>query len=446
MAMSGLKAMPGRALAGRVQVPGDKSISHRALMLGAIAQGKTSVHGLLEGEDVLRTAGALRAMGARIERDYRDGKSLWHIEGGRLQSPQAPVFFGNSGTGVRLMLGLAAGQGIAMRADGDVSLRSRPMGRVIDPLSKMGIAISSEGGKLPLTLEPQANVFPLDYRLPVPSAQVKSAVLLAGLGCDGETVIRESARSRDHTERMLKAMGADLSEGSEANAETGEAEHVIRLRGPSRLKGIDIEVPGDPSSAAFPVAAALITPGSEVTVEGVLMNPLRTGLFKTLKEMGADIAFANERDIGGEEVADIIARHSRLKGVAVPASRAPSMIDEYPILAIVAAFADGDTYMPGIEELRVKECDRIDATQGLLKAAGVETDAGPDWLRVIGQREVTGGAEVSTFNDHRIAMSGLVLGLASKSPVSIDTGAMIATSFPAFLPLMQGLGAVISER
>ncbi|MBI1391702.1 MAG: 3-phosphoshikimate 1-carboxyvinyltransferase [Alphaproteobacteria bacterium] len=435
------RATRGGALSGATSAPGDKSISHRALIFGALADGETNVAGLLEGDDVLRTAAAMRALGADIERN-RDGAKgpaavEWRIAGRRWSPPDAALYFGNSGTGCRLVMGAVAGAGVDARFDGDGSLRARPMGRIAEPLRAMGAIVEMTDGRLPLGVSTPNGLAGVAYELPVASAQVKSAALLAGLGAAGETIINEPTPSRDHTERMLAAFGVRI------DIETTGAGRRIRLDGGQKLTACNVVVPGDPSSAAFPVVAALIVPGSDVLVRNVLVNPLRAGVFETLIEMGADISLENRREAGGEPVADIRARHSGLKGVAVPARRAPSMIDEYPILAVAAAFADGDTYMPGIEELRVKETDRIDATEAMLKAAGVETDAGPDWMRVCGKGGAApaGGGRVETRHDHRIAMSALVLGLATRRPVEIDDAAMIGTSFPNFAELMRGLGA-----
>ena len=436
-------ARPSVGLAGEARAPGDKSISHRALILGAMAEGETTARGLLEGDDVLRTAAAMRALGARVERDKGDEGPIWRIEGGAWRAPARPLYMGNSGTGCRLVMGAVAGRGVAARFDGDESLRSRPMGRILDPLALMGVAASSRDGKLPVALEgTQGSLRGVDYALPTPSAQIKSAILLAGLGAAGETVIREPVQCRDHTERMLEAFGAALTIEPQGEGRT------IRLAGGQSLKAAEIAVPGDPSSAAFLVAAALIAPGSDILVRDVLVNPLRAGFYETLREMGADIVFENERMQSGEPVADIRARHSALKGVETPAGRAASMIDEYPVLAMLAAFAEGETYMPGVEELRVKESDRMAATEAGLQANGVKTESGPDWLRVFGEgpRGVTGGGLAETRRDHRIAMSFLVMGLGAQSPVEIDDASMIATSFPNFFTLMNDLGADIGPR
>lgn len=433
------RARPSTALKGAVAAPGDKSISHRALMFGALAEGETVVRGLLEGDDVLRTAAAMRALGAEVERDAASEGPRWRVAGAPWRAPARPLYFGNAGTGCRLVMGAVAGQGVAAAFDGDASLRSRPMDRILAPLALMGAAASSRDGRLPVEIEGGRKLRAIDYALPKASAQIKSAVLLAALGAQGETVVREPEPCRDHTERMLAVFGATPRVESD-----GAGGRVIRLEGGARLKAAPIKVPGDPSSAAFPVAAATITPGSEVVVEGVLVNPLRTGFYETLREMGADIRFESERMEAGEPVADIRARHSVLSGVEVPARRAPSMIDEYPILAVVAAFAAGETFMPGVGELRVKESDRIAAVEAGLAANGVRAASGPDWLRVEGRAgAVPGGGRVLTHHDHRIAMSFLVMGLAARAAVEIDDAAMIATSFPNFFGLMRSLGAAL---
>jgi 3-phosphoshikimate 1-carboxyvinyltransferase len=426
-------------LAGTVRAPGDKSISHRALILGALAEGVTEIEGLLEGDDVKRTAAAMAAFGATVE---RLGEGRWRIEGrGGFSEPADVVDCGNAGTGVRLVMGAAAGFDLVATFTGDASLRGRPMNRVLKPLGEMGASWKCRsGGRLPLTLQ-GGGLKRIAYRLPEPSAQVKSAVLLAGLNAQGGAEVIEPEATRDHTERMLRGFGAQVDV-----FEAG-AERRIVLPGGQKLRGTSIRVPGDPSSAAFPLVAALITPGSEVTVEGVLLNPLRTGLFETLREMGADLEVTNVRDEGGERVGDLTARHSQLSGVEVPPERAPSMIDEYPILAVAAAFADGPTAMRGIGEMRVKESDRIALMAHGLTACGVTVEEGPDSLTVVGSvranHGVAGGARVATHGDHRIAMSHLVLGLAAGAPVTVDEPGMIATSFPGFLALMHGLGGEI---
>lgn len=430
--MAGLVSKPVNNLQGTATVPGDKSISHRALMLGALAAGETVVTGLLESEDVMCTAKALQAMG--VSMDY-DGKAL-HIHGGRsLQMPKAPLNLGNSGTSARLLMGLIAGYPVSAVFTGDSSLSRRPMKRVIEPLTQMGAKI--EGERLPLRVTGGA-LRHISYKLPVASAQVKSAILLAALQAPGTTTVTEPQPTRDHTERMLRLFGVRVT--TEGN--------VITLQGGQRLTGQAISVPADPSAAAFPVVAALITKNSDITLPNVLMNPLRTGLYTTLIEMGADITFENMRDVSGEQVADIHVKSSTLKGVTVPPERVPSMIDEFPILAIAAAFADGVTVMTNLGELRVKESDRLAAIADGLKAAGVRAEAQEDSLRVAGGYPnggiARGGCTIATHMDHRIAMSALVLGMAAEEPVSIDSADMIATSFPDFAGLMNGLGAQIS--
>lgn len=434
-----LTAHPGGALIGEAAAPGDKSISHRALILGALARGTTEIQGLLEGEDVRRTAAAMAAFGARVE---RLGDGAWRVEGaGCFSEPGDIIDCGNAGTGARLIIGAAAGYPISATFTGDASLRSRPMGRALRPLGLMGAAwVGRERDRLPLTLR-GGNLTAIRYVLPEPSAQVKSAVLLAGLTARGETQVVEPVLTRDHTERMLRAFGAEVS------VIDGPDGRVIGLKGGQTLKATAVAVPGDPSSAAFPLVAALITPGSAVTVRGVLLNPLRCGLFETLKDMGADLETANIRDSGGEAIGDITARYSRLRGVEVPPERAASMIDEYPILAVAAAFAAGPTTMRGLGELRVKESDRLALMAAGLTACGVAVEEEPEGLIVMGaglaNQPVKGGAAVTTRGDHRIAMSFLVLGLAAKTAVTVDEPAMIATSFPGFRALMTGLGARI---
>ncbi len=414
---------------GRARPPGDKSISHRALILGGLAEGETAIEGLLEGDDVLRTAAAVQALGADVA---QLGGGRWRVRGaGGFKTPAGLIDCGNSGTGVRLLMGAAAGYPLTAQFDGDSSLRKRPMGRIMDPLKRMGARF--EGEKLPLTLKGGA-LTGITHNSPVASAQIKSAVLLAGLNAEGETIVIEPATSRDHTERMLKAFGADIDS-------VNGAPRVRR----SKLQASPVSVPADPSSAAFPIAAALIA-GGEVRLDGVMMNALRTGLFDTLIEMGADISFENRREQSGEEIADIVVRRSALRGAAPPEERVPSMIDEYPILAALAAFADGETRLTGAEELRVKESDRIALMVTGLRACGVDAEELPDGLivRGAGPNGVRGGAEIVTHGDHRIAMSFLVLGLASREPVSVDEADMINTSFPDFAGLMRGLGADIS--
>ncbi len=430
---------PGKPLKGEVRVPGDKSISHRSLMFGALAVGETRISGLLESEDVHHTGDAMRALGASV---YKDDDGVWHVRGvgvGALREPETALDFGNAGTGARLVMGMVGSHPITATFIGDASLSKRPMGRVLDPLRQMGTQVMArEGDRLPLTLRGPETAMPLSYRVPVPSAQVKSAVLIAGLNAPGVTTVIEPVPTRDHTERMLSGFGAEIE-----TTENEAGERVIRLTGQPELTPQDITVPCDPSSAAFPIVAALITPGSEVTVRDVLLNPHRTGLFTTLKEMGADLEILNERETGGERLGDIRARHGGLKGVTVPADRAPSMIDEYPVLAVAAAFAEGETRMLGLEELRVKESDRLSAVAAGLKANGVDHEEGADTLTVRGARTVAGGGTVVTHLDHRIAMSFLVLGLAAQAPVSVDDGAPIATSFPGFPQLFESLGGRI---
>ena len=439
-----LASRPGQPLRGRIRVPGDKSISHRALILGLLATGETRIEGLLEGEDVLRTAAAVRALGGTAT---REAPGRWRVVGagiGGLVSPPAPLDFGNAGTGARLTMGVAGSHPIRTVFDGDASLRHRPMRRILDPLTRMGTRVESEaeGGRLPLTLLGPDETIPITYETPAPSAQIKSAVLLAGLNSPGDTRVVEREGTRDHTERMLSYFGASLR--TEERAGGGR---TITLRGQPDLRGAEVVVPGDPSSAAFPIVAALLVPGSEIVVEGVMTNPLRTGLFATLRDMGADIEYLNRRDLGGEEVADIRAAHSRLVGVEVPAERAPSMIDEYPILAVAAAFASGRTTMRGLAELRVKESDRLAAIADGLGLNGLAPEIDGDDLIVDGRDgDVPGGGTVLSRLDHRIAMAFLVMGLASREPVAIDDGETIGTSFPGFVPLMRELGAGIGSR
>ncbi|MEM8795982.1 MAG: 3-phosphoshikimate 1-carboxyvinyltransferase [Pseudomonadota bacterium] len=426
----------GKALTGALRVPGDKSISHRSLMLGASAVGETTIEGLLESEDVLATAAAMRALGAKVERDER---GMFHVHGvgvGGFLEPDEVLDFGNAGTGSRLCMGLVAGSGIACTFIGDRSLSGRPMGRILDPLRRMGVdVIARSGDRLPLTLRGPDLLIPIEYRVPMPSAQVKSAVLLAGLGSPGITTVIEPVMTRDHTERMLKGFGADIDV-----TVNDEGAHAITLRGKPDLKPQEIEVPGDPSSAAFAIVAALIVPGSDVTVEGVLLNETRTGLLATLIEMGGDIQIVNERETGGERIGDLHVRASHLSGVRVPAERAPFMIDEYPVLAVAAAFAEGETVMEGLAELRVKECDRLAVTARGLEANGIDCTEGDESLSVRGGR-VSGGGTVAVHMDHRIAMSFLVMGIAAENPVSVDDTTHIATSFPNFVLLMSDLGA-----
>jgi 3-phosphoshikimate 1-carboxyvinyltransferase len=427
-------------LKGHVHAPGDKSISHRALILAALAVGRTRISGLLEGEDVINTAKVLRALGAGVE---RIGTGTWHVDGvgvSGFSEPAAALDFGNSGTGCRLMMGAVAGCPVTATFDGDASLRKRPMQRVLDPLMRMGarcVAVG-EGGRLPLTLAGARDPIPIIYEPPAASAQLKSAVLLAGLGAPGETIVIEKEATRDHTERMLRHFGAQVV------VEVLGDGRKITLTGQPELMPADIAVPADPSSAAFGLVAALIVPGSEIVVESVMTNPLRAGLFLTLREMGASIETLASNSDGGEEVADLRVRTSAMRGVTVPAPRAPAMIDEYPILAVAASFAEGTTIMRGLKELRVKESDRLAATADMLRVNGVDVEISGDDLIVHGRGRVTGGGTVATHMDHRIAMSALVMGLASDKPVEADDTAFIATSFPTFASMMRELGAKFS--
>ncbi|MEX0370851.1 MAG: 3-phosphoshikimate 1-carboxyvinyltransferase [Tateyamaria sp.] len=426
-------------LSGTADVPGDKSISHRSLILGAMAVGETTITGLLEGQDVLDTGKAMQAFGAEVT---NHGGGAWSVHGvgiGGFAEPDQIIDCGNSGTGVRLIMGAMATSPISVTFTGDASLNGRPMARVTDPLALFGCqAVGRSGGRLPMTLVGATDPVPVEYTVPVPSAQVKSAVLLAGLNAPGQTVVIEAEATRDHTERMLAGFGADI------RTDVTDAGRVITLQGQPELKPQHIEVPRDPSSAAFPVCAALIVPGSDVLVPNIGLNPTRAGLYTTLREMGADLTYENEREEGGEPVADLRARFSPdLKGIEVPAERAASMIDEYPVLSVVAAFARGDTHMPGVKELRVKESDRIDAMAQGLRAAGVAVDEGPDWWTVtgLGHGKLPGGVTCASHLDHRIAMSFLVMGMATQKPMSVDDGGPIATSFPIFETLMAALGA-----
>ncbi len=430
----------GGPLSGRVRAPGDKSVSHRAMIFGLLSVGETHVAGLLEGEDVLRTADAVRALGASV---VREGEGVWRIHGvgvGGLRQPERVLDFGNAGTGSRLMMGVCGSHPIRSSFDGDASLRKRPMGRILDPLRLMGVRVieSAAGDRVPLTLQGPDEMAPITYETPVASAQVKSAVLLAGLNAPGRTTVIEREATRDHTETMLRHFGAEVQ--VEPHGAHGRR---ITLTGQPELAGQRIIVPSDPSSAAFPLVAALIVPGSDVIFEGVMMNPLRTGLITTLIEMGARIDIEDRTHEGGEDVATLRVRHGPLAGVDVPAERAPSMIDEYPILAVAAAFAEGETRMRGLHELRVKESDRLAAVQAGLVAAGVSATIDGDDLVVEGRGHVPGGAMVTTHLDHRIAMSFLVMGLASEAPMQVDDRDTIATSFPGFLALMSRLGATV---
>ncbi|KUJ80376.1 3-phosphoshikimate 1-carboxyvinyltransferase [Ruegeria marisrubri] len=434
---------PCGPLVGTAEVPGDKSISHRSLILGAMAVGETKISGLLEGEDVLDTAKAMRALGAEV---IDHGGGSWSVHGvgvGGFAEPDQVIDCGNSGTGVRLIMGAVATSPITVTFTGDASLNKRPMARVTDPLALFGTrAVGRSGGRLPMTLVGAADPVPVRYEVPVPSAQVKSAVLLAGLNAPGKTVVIEKEATRDHSERMLAGFGAEIT------VEDTDEGRVITLTGRPELKPQVIAVPRDPSSAAFPVCAALITPGSDVLVPGIGLNPTRAGLFTTLREMGADLTYENEREEGGEPVADLRARYSpNMKGITVPPERAASMIDEYPVLSVVAANATGKTMMGGVKELRVKESDRIDAMARGLRANGVTVEEGEDWWAVegLGIDGVPGGGTCESFLDHRIAMSFLVLGMGAQKPVSVDDGGPIATSFPVFEPLMAGLGAKLER-
>ncbi len=440
-APSPLESRASGPLAGKVRVPGDKSISHRALILGALAVGETRISGLLEGEDVLNTAKSMRALGAKVE---RTGPFAWKVNGvgvGGFAEPTDALDFGNSGTGCRLVMGAVAGCPVTATFDGDASLRSRPMKRILDPLELMGARAGTmkEGGRLPLTLHGAREPVPIVYRTPVASAQIKSAVLLAGLAAPGVTTVIESEASRDHTELMLKHFGADITSVRE-----GTHGRKISLTGEPELHGAEVIVPADPSSAAFPVVAALITAGSDLVLSDVMTNPLRTGLFMTLREMGGSIEESEVRGDAGEPMAQLRVRASKLRGVEVPPERAPSMIDEYLVLAVAAAFAEGTTIMRGLQELRVKESDRLEATADMLRVNGVKVEISGDDLIVEGRGHVPGGGTVKTHMDHRIAMSALVMGCAADKPVKVDDTAFIATSFPDFIPMMRALGAEFS--
>ena len=431
--------MPSGPLRGTIRVPGDKSISHRSIMLGALAVGETRVTGLLEGEDVLSTAAAMRAMGASVE---RIGDGEWSVHGvgvGALLQPQAPLDMGNSGTSTRLLMGLVASHPITAQFIGDASLSKRPMGRVIEPLSQMGAAFdASEGGRLPLTVRGAMPAVPISYRLPVASAQVKSAILLAGLNTPGITTVIEPVPTRDHSERMLRGFGADLSVEVE-----GDGTRVIRLVGEAELKPQTIEVPGDPSSAAFFIVAALIVPGSELTIQNVGLNPTRAGIVEVLRQMGGQIEEVNRREVGGEPVADLVVRHSALKGIAVDPAIAPSMIDEFPGLFVAASLAEGTTVTTGLEELRVKESDRIAVMAAALAGAGARVTETADGLTIEGSGgeplRGTSNSRTKTHLDHRIAMSMAIAGLASRDGVEVDDTRPIATSFPVFEALLDGL-------
>ena len=441
MSPAPLTARRAGPLHGSLRVPGDKSISHRALIFGALTVGETRISGLLEGEDVLNTGKAMRALGATLE---RTGEGAWRVHGvgvGGFRTPAETLDFGNSGTGCRLVLGAVAGCPIRATFDGDASLRRRPMQRILDPLTQMGARHESAaaGGRLPITLAGAREPLPILYRTPVPSAQIKSAVLLAGLSAPGETVVIESEASRDHTERLLAHFGAEVTVAPE-----GAHGRRITLKGEPELVAAPVVVPADPSSAAFPMVAALIVPGSQVTLTEVMTNPLRTGLFTTLAEMGARIEILESRGDAGEAMADLRIRAGELRGVEVPPERAPSMIDEYPILAVAAAFARGTTVMRGLKELRVKESDRLAAVAEGLAANGVAAEIAGDDLIVHGTGAVAGGGTVTTHMDHRIAMAFLIMGLASARAVGVDDATFIATSFPGFVPMMRSLGADLS--
>lgn len=437
-AATALTSRKVKGLQGDVTVPGDKSISHRALILGGLAVGETAIEGLLEGEDVINTARVMEQFGATV---IREGEGRWRVQGvgvGGLAEPRNFLDFGNSGTGARLIMGLAATHPVTSFFTGDPSLRRRPMARVAKPLQEMGAQfVTRQGGLLPLAVIGADRPMPITYRLPVPSAQVKSAILLAGLNTPGRTTVIEPEATRDHSERMLRHFGAEITV-----TDTPEG-RVIALEGQPELTAQHVAVPADPSSAAFAVVAAIITPGSHVTIRNVGLNPLRTGLFDTLVEMGGDIAIVDRRDMGGEPVGDLVVRHSALRGVDVPPERAPSMIDEYPILAIAAACAEGETRMTGLAELRVKESDRLAVMATGLRACGVQVEEQADGMTVTGGR-IKGGATIATHLDHRIAMSFLVLGMVADEPVTVDDGAVIETSFPGFAALMNRLGAEIA--
>jgi len=442
MDMKPLFSKKAGRLAGDIRVPGDKSISHRALILGAVAVGETRISGLLEGDDVLRTAEALAALGARIERG-RDG-APWRVHGrgvGGLAEPGRVLEMGNSGTAARLLMGLAASHPFTTIFSGDASLSERPMERVMEPLRRMGAVFDARsGGRLPLSVAGTDDLVPIEYQLPVASAQVKSAILLAALNAPGVTTVMEPRPTRDHTELMMRHFGAEVTvEPADGGG------RAIALVGRPELSAAGVTVPGDISSAAFPLVAALLAPNSEVIVRGAGVNPLRAGILQTLAEMGADITVENETSEAGEPVADLRVRAGPLSGVRVPAGRAPAMIDEYPVLAVAAACAAGTTRLEGLAELRVKESDRLSAMARGLAACGVEVEEGGDWLEIRGAgRAPKGGAEISVELDHRVAMAFLVLGMAADKPVGVDDGAAIATSFPGFVQLMNGLGADIT--
>jgi 3-phosphoshikimate 1-carboxyvinyltransferase len=432
-----LAARRSGPLHGRPRIPGDKSISHRALILGALSVGETAISGLLEGEDVINTARAMRALGTTVD---RTGEGAWRVRGvgvAGFAEPATALDFGNSGTGCRLVVGAVAGCPITVTFDGDASLRSRPMKRVLDPLERMGARALSvaEGGRLPLRLQGARDPIPIVYEPPAASAQLKSAVLLAGLAAPGETVVIEAEATRDHTERMLRHFGAEVRV-----ERVGAHGRRITLKGQPEMVPSAVAVPADPSSAAFPMVAGLIVPGSDIILPGVMTNPLRAGLFATLREMGASIEELEKRHEGGEDVADLRVRFSDLRGVEVPPERAPTMIDEYLVLGVAAAFAEGTTRMRGLKELRVKESDRLAATAAMLRANGVDVAIEGDDLIVHGNGRVAGGGLVATHMDHRIAMSALVMGLAAEKPVHVDDTAFVATSFPGFVEMMRAMG------
>jgi len=425
------------ALRGRICAPGDKSVSHRSLILGALAEGITEITGLLEGDDIMQTADAVRAFGAKVK---RLGDGHWQVTGRGdrgWRTPKAPIDFGNAGTGARLIMGAAAAFNIKVSYVGDASLSARPMGRVLTPLREMGAEFETKNDQLPLKQTKGGKLKPINYAPPHASAQVKSAVLLAGLNTDGTTELHEHSLTRDHTENMLAAFGVDIIRKS---IDRGQ---VIIINGPARLKATQVKVPGDPSSAAFLIAAALMVPGSDIIIENVMMNDARSGLFEVLNQMGAYLRADNFRRSGGETIADLHVKHSKLNGVTIMPEHVPSMVDEYPILAVIAATARGTTMMRGLAELRVKESDRLAGTLKLLSANGVEASIEGDTLSVTGGGNITGGAKIKTNHDHRMAMSALILGMVSEKPVAIDDASMIATSFPEFFNLMAEIGANI---
>jgi 3-phosphoshikimate 1-carboxyvinyltransferase len=436
-----LTATRSGPLSGHIRLPGDKSISHRAIMIGALAVGETVIEGLLESDDVLATIDAMRSLGARISRQESGVRRVTGVGVGGCLEPEQIIDFRNSGTGVRLAMAIAGSHSFSSTFAGDDSLSRRPMGRVIEPLRRMGAQILSRSeDRLPLTIKGPDRLVSIEYQLPMASAQVKSAILLAGLNAPGGVTVIEPWATRDHTERMLSAFGAsiEIEEGP-------DGARTIRLEGQPKLKPQQIVVPGDPSSAAFPIVAAIMSEGSSITVEGVLLNPTRIGLFDTLREMGASLVIEDERTVGGEAVGNVRAEFSRLRGVTVPASRAPLMIDEYPILAVAASMAEGDTVMEGIGELRVKESDRIATTVAGLRANGVDAEEGENSMVVHGRSAVQGGGTVETRFDHRIAMSFLVLGTVTEQPVTVDDGSSISTSFPEFRELMTSIGAKLEN-